>query len=133
MTSTSDFSACPASEAILTTNKMTMRRENISRSTEISFNMIYPNNMFFFLIFLVISGGGGVNDQLGQFLTDNGLGHLKESFVEQEVEVRQLVGMSDQNLMELGVRTIGARMRIRSAATNWVPREVNGTYHMYFK
>ena len=55
---------------------------------------------------LVISGGGGVNDQLG-------LGHLKESFVEQEVEVRQLVGMSDQNLMELGVRTIGARMRIR--------------------
>ena len=50
---------------------------------------------------LVISGGGGVNDQLGQFLTDNGLGHLKESFVEQEVEVRQLVGMSDQNLMEL--------------------------------
>ena len=54
-----------------------------------------------------------MNDQLGQFLTDNGLGHLKESFVEQEVEVRQLVGMSDQNLMELGVRTIGARMRIR--------------------
>ena len=50
---------------------------------------------------LVISGGGGVNDQLGRFLTDNGLGHLKESFVEQEVEVRQLVGMSDQNLMEL--------------------------------
>ena len=91
---------------------MTMR-ENISRSTEISFNMIYPNNMFFFLIFLVISGGGGVNDQLGRFLTDNGLGHLKESFVEQEVEVRQLVGMSDQNLMELGVRTISARMRIR--------------------
>ena len=82
---------------------------------------------------LVISGGGGVNDQLGQFLTDNGLGHLKESFVEQEVEVRQLVGMSDQNLMELGVRTISARMRIRSAATNWVPREVNGTYHVYFK
>ena len=112
MTSTSDFSACPASTAILTTNKMTMRK-NISRSTEISFNMIYPNNMFFFLIFLVISGGGGVNDQLGQFLTDNGLGHLKESFVEQEVEVRQLVGMSDQNLMELGVRTISARMRIR--------------------
>ena len=112
MTSTPDFSACPASEAILTTNKVTMR-ENISRSTEISFNMIYPNNMFFLLIFLVISGGGGVNDLLGQFLTDNGLGHLKESFVEQEVEVRQLVGMSDQNLMELGVRTISARMRIR--------------------
>ena len=82
---------------------------------------------------LVISGGGGVNDQLGQFLTDNGLGHLKESFVEQEVEVRQLVGMSDQNLMELGVRTIGARMRIRSAATNWVPQGVNGTYHVFFK
>ena len=82
---------------------------------------------------LVISGGGGVNDQLGQFLTDNGLGHLKESFVEQEVEVRQLVEMSDQNLMELGMRTIGARMRIRSAATNRVPREVNGTYHVYFK
>ena len=33
MTSTSDFSACPASEAILTTNKMTMR-ENISRSID---------------------------------------------------------------------------------------------------
>ena len=45
MTSTSDFSACPASEAILTTNKMTMR-ENISKSTEISLNMIYSNNMF---------------------------------------------------------------------------------------
>ena len=45
MTSTPDFSACPASEAILTTNKMTMR-ENISKSTEISLNMIYSNNMF---------------------------------------------------------------------------------------
>ena len=51
-----------------------------------------------------------MNDQLG-------LGHLKESFVEQEVEVRQLVGMSDQNLMELGVRTIGARMRIIGMAS----------------
>ena len=122
MTSTSDFSACPASEAILTTNKMTMR-ENISRSTEISFNMI-STKMVIPLLFLVIFGCDGVSRDMEHFLREHGLGNLTQTFVSEEIEVRDVNKLTDQNLMDLGVRTMGARLRLRSAATAWVSPQV---------
>ena len=57
-----------------------------------------------------------VSNEISRFLNENGFGNLKPRFVDQEVEVRQIPAMPDHLLVELGVRTIGSRIRIRSAA-----------------
>ena len=44
--------------------------------------------------------------------------------MEEEIEVRQIPSLPDQVLADLGVRTVGARLRLRSAASQWVPNQV---------
>ena len=61
----------------------------------------------------------------GSLLTRN-LGDLvkKEHFVLEEIEVRQIAGLPDEILVALGVRTVGARLRLRSVASQWIQRQV---------
>ena len=49
---------------------------------------------------------------------------VRTSFIAEEIEVRQITQLSDQDLISLGVRTIGARLRLRSAAASWEPPQV---------
>ena len=44
--------------------------------------------------------------------------------MKEEIEIRQIPSLSDQVLADLGVRTVGARLRLRSAASQWVPNQV---------
>ena len=73
--------------------------------------------------FLVVSCHAAF-EETSRFLTDNGLGHVSQQFVEEEIEVRQIPSLPDQVLADLGVRTVGARLRLRSAASQWVPNQV---------
>ena len=66
----------------------------------------------------------GWPSNVAKFLSDQGLQNLAETFIAEEIEVTQIPKISDQDLIKLGVRTIGARMRIRSAATVWVEPKV---------
>ena len=58
------------------------------------------------------------------FLHANGCEELAPEFIAEEIEVRQINQMSDQDLLSLGVRTIGARLCLRSAAASWEPPQV---------
>ena len=90
-----------------------------------SVNMISSMNMVYPLLFLLILGCDGVGrEDIVNFLKDQGLQNLTETFVSEEIEVRHVNRLSDQNLIDLGIRTMGARIRIRSAATNWAPQVI---------
>ena len=65
-----------------------------------------------------------VSNEISRFLNENGFGNLGPRFVDQEVEVQQIPAMADHLLVELGVRTIGSRLRIRSAASHWLENQV---------
>ena len=52
------------------------------------------------------------------------MGNLGPRFVDQEVEVQQIPAMPDHLLVELGVRTIGSKLRIKSAASHWLENQV---------
>ena len=58
------------------------------------------------------------------FLRANGCEKPVLGFIAEEIEVRQIAQLSDQDLISLGVRTIGARLRLRSAAASWEPPQV---------
>ena len=57
------------------------------------------------LLFLLVIGC-----ETSRFLSGNGFEHLVALFSDQEIEVRQIPALPDQDLNALGVRTIGARM-----------------------
>ena len=57
-------------------------------------------------------------------LRANGCEELAPGFIAEEIEVRQINQMSDQDLLSLGVRTIGARLCLRSAASSKEPPQV---------
>ena len=84
--------------------------------------MIFSTNMVFPLLLLLISGGhtSPAQDGLSDFLEDQGLQHLAPAFISEEIEVRQIPSIPDNYLVELGVRTMGARLRLRSAAAAWL-------------
>ena len=84
---------------------------------------MYLNRMILWIWLLVI-GCNAVRDEVLRFLQEHGFENLGPSFVDQEVEVRQIPTMPDNLLLDLGVRTIGARLRIRSAASEWLQSEV---------
>ena len=81
---------------------------------------------------LLLSGAlnsGGVvppnnHCDIENFLRANGCENLVPGFIAEEIEVRQIAQLSDQDLLSLGVRTIGARLRLRSAAASWEPPQV---------
>lgn len=77
------------------------------------------------ILTLLVLGSLAVDDQdLSKFLDQNGFTDLTPEFVHQEIEVRQIPRMPDNLLVDLGVRTIGARLRIRSAASQWLQPQV---------
>ena len=78
--------------------------------------------MVFPLLLLLISGGHTTpaQDGISDFLEDQGLQHLAPAFISEEIEVRQIPSIPDNYLVELGVRTMGARLRLRSAAAAWL-------------
>ena len=85
----------------------------------LSVNTMYPNRMLP-LAFVLIIGCNAVGDEISRFLEEHGMRNLTTNFVNQEVEVKQIPTMPDHDLLTLGVRTIGARLRIRSAARQWL-------------
>ena len=73
-------------------------------------------------------GVGPVNNHnlnMVNFLRSQGLHALSERFLAEEIEVEQIARLTDQDLISVGVTTIGRRMRIRSAAANWAPTLVS--------
>ena len=75
------------------------------------------------------SGGvGPINNHnlnMLNFLCSQGLHALSERFLAEEIEVEQIARLTDQDLISVGVTTIGGRMRIRSAAANRAPTLVS--------
>ena len=66
------------------------------------------------IVTLVVVGLQGI--PLHEFLESNGFGHLLQIFEAQEVGITHIVGLSNEELRELGVVTIGGRHNIRAAA-----------------
>ena len=69
--------------------------------------------------------GCNAANETSRFLSGNEFEHLVALFSDQEIEVRQIPALPDQDLNALGVRTIGARMRLRSAARQWLESQVS--------
>ena len=85
--------------------------------------IMYHHKLYLLLVIHVVSCHAAF-EETSRFLTDNGFGHVSQQFVEEEIEVRQIPSLPDQVLADLGVRTVGARLRLRSAASQWVPNQV---------
>ena len=91
----------------------------------LSDNMVVLTDMVIPLLFLLIckSHLASVKDDIVDFLEDQGLQVLSAGFVSEEIEVSQLPSMPDDFLVRLGITTMGARLRLRSAATAWLTRD----------
>ena len=79
--------------------------------------------LYLFFALLVVSGHAAFNET-SRFLAENGFSHVSEQFVLEELEVRQIVGLPDEILAALEVKTVGARLRLRSVASQWVQSQV---------
>ena len=79
--------------------------------------------LYLFFALLVVSCHAAFNET-SRFLAENGFGHVSKQFVLEEIEVRQIAGLPDEILVALGVRTVGARLRLRSVASQWIQRQV---------
>ena len=64
-----------------------------------------------------------VEDGIVDFLEDQGLQELSAGFVSEEIEVRHLPSIPDNLLAQLGIRTMVARLNLRSAATTWLTQK----------
>ena len=58
-----------------------------------------------------------------EFLTEAGFPHLVDSFRSEEIIMRMMHRPSNLELTELGLTTMGARMRFREAVESWVARD----------
>ena len=54
------------------------------------------------------------------FLTSVGLENLVENFREEEIFINLFPELTDDNLKELGITTIGRRIKFRNDARNWI-------------
>ena len=79
---------------------------------------MYKQSYLFFA--LLVSYSHLAPDGISDFLEDQSLQHLAPAFILEEIEVRQIPSIPDNYLVELGVRTMGARLRLRSAAAAWL-------------
>ena len=89
---------------------------------EMLLNLIFKTKMVIFL-FLLLFGSShltSVEDDIVNFLKDQGLQELSAGFVSEEIEVRHLPSIPDNLLEQLGITTMGARLNLRSAATAWL-------------
>ena len=83
--------------------------------------MIIVTKVFIFHLLLLINSSypAFVEDDLLDFLEDQGLQELSAGFVSEEIEVRHLPSIPDNLLAQLGIKTMGGRLNLRSAATAW--------------
>ena len=58
-----------------------------------------------------------------RFLTTAGFVNLTENFQNEEVEICMVEELTNEDLRELGVHTIGARARLRAAAREWLQHD----------
>ena len=81
------------------------------------------NIVLYFLLLLIGSREAASVDDIVNFLEEQGLQELSEGFVSEEIEVEQLPTIPDDFLVQLGVTTMGARLRLRSSASTWLAQE----------
>ena len=88
-------------------------------------NMVVLADMVIPLLFLLIGSShlSFVEDDIVNFLEDQGLQELSAGFVSEEIEVGHLPSMPDNLLVQLGVKTMGSRLNLRTAATAWLIEE----------
>ena len=87
-------------------------------------SMIFLATVFlYFLLLLIGSSKAAFVDDIVNFLEEQGLQELSEGFVSEEIEVEQLPTIPDDFLVQLGVTTMGARLRLRSSASTWLAQE----------
>ena len=91
----------------------------------LSIAMIIVTKVFIFHLLLLINSSypAFVEDDLLDFLEDQGLQELSAGFVSEEIEVGHLPSMPDNLLVQLGVKTMGSRLNLRTAATAWLTEE----------
>ena len=88
--------------------------------------MIFLANVVIYFLFLLIDSSKAASvDDIVNFLEEQGLQELSEGFVSEEIEVEQLPTIPDDFLVQLGVTTMGARLRLRSSASTWLAQEFN--------
>ena len=73
---------------------------------------------------LLLLGALNNHCNIRNFLRTHECEELAPAFIAEEIEVRQIAQLSNEDLLSLGVRTIGARLRLRSAAASWEPQQV---------
>ena len=73
-------------------------------------------------ILLLLAVGLSYHDET-EFLTEAGFPHLVDSFRSEEIIMRMMHRLSNLELTELGLTTMGARMRFREAVESWVARD----------
>ena len=97
----------------------------ISTVIKWSDNMVVLTDMVIPLLFLLICNShlAFVEDDIMDFLEDQGLQELSAGFVSEEIEVRHLPSIPDNLLAQLGIRTMVARLNLRSAATTWLTQK----------
>ena len=69
----------------------------------------------FFRITKMATGSGVTSNELEKLLEKVGLGNLLSSFVHEKLDCQTLLGLSEKELIRLGVNTIGDRVRLRQA------------------
>ena len=60
--------------------------------------------------FLLVIGYNATANETSRFLSGNGFEHSEPNFTDQEIEVRQISSLPDHLLIDLGVRTIRAKL-----------------------
>ena len=76
-------------------------------------------------ILLLLAVGLSYHDET-EFLTDAGFPHLVDNFRAKKIIMRMMTRLSSQEMTELGLTTMGSRMRFREAVESWVARDAAG-------
>merc|ERR1719422_2146215 len=83
---------------------------------------IMYHHMLYLLLMILLDSCNAAHNETSRFLTDNSFGHVSQRF--EDIEVKQIPSLPDQVLVDLGVGSVGARLRLRSTASQWVPNHV---------
>ena len=77
-----------------------------------------------YLFFALLVSCHPAYNETSKLLVENEFSNVSEQFVLEEIKVRQIAGLPDEILVALGVRTVGARLRLRSLASQRVQNQV---------
>ena len=83
---------------------------------------IMYHHMLYLLLMILLDSCNAAHNETSRFLNDNSFGHVSQRF--EDIEVKQIPSLPDQVLVDLGVRSVGARLRLRSTASQWVPNHI---------